>query len=148
MPCKENKPIKLEFFVPDNGTLLELPFFTSHIHAGFPSPAEDYLDKKLDLNEHLIQNPSATFFVKVSGNSMVNVGINDGDILIVDRSVEARDNKIVLGVINGEFTVKRIKKKNKRLFLLPENEQYEPIEITEEMDFRIWGVITYTIHKL
>lgn len=144
---KKTSP-EFEIFVPDAGEGMKLPLYTSPVRAGFPSPAEDYLDKKLDLNEYLIRNPSATFFVRVSGTSMINAGIHDGDILVVDRSAEPVDNRIVVGVINGEFTVKRIKKKNNRLFLLPENESFKPIEITEEMDFRIWGVITYTIHKV
>jgi DNA polymerase V len=148
MPRKAHKPVKLEFFIPDKSTSLELPLYINSIPAGFPSPAEDYMDKKLDLNDFLIRNPSSTFFVKVTGTSMVNAGINDGDILIVDRSVEPRDNRIVIGVVNGEFTVKRIRKKNSRLFLLPENEAFNPVEVTEEMDFRIWGVVIYAIHKL
>jgi DNA polymerase V len=148
MPKKTNKPIKLDLFIPDQSNPLELPLYVNRIPAGFPSPAEDYLDKKLDLNEHLIQNPSSTFFVKVTGNSMVNAGIHDGDILVVDRSVEARDNRIVIGVINGEFTVKRIHRKKNRIYLMPENDQFSPLEVTEEMDFRIWGVVTYAIHKV
>lgn len=148
MTRKSGKPIKLEFFVPDNNNPLELPLFENSIPAGFPSPAEDYLDKKLDLNEHLIRNPSATFFVRVSGTSMINAGIYDGDILVVDRSVEATDKHIVIGVVNGEFTVKRIRKKNSRIYLIPENENFQTVEVTEEMDFRIWGVVTYAVHKL
>jgi DNA polymerase V len=137
-----------EIFSPVHVKTLALDLYTSKISAGFPSPAEDFLDRKLDLNEYLIRNPSATFLVRVNGNSMVNAGIFDGDILIVDRSLEASDGKVVIGVINGEFTVKRILKKGKRLFLLPENEKFKPIEITEDMDFKTWGVVVYTIHKI
>lgn len=137
-----------EFFLPGQNKTLELDLYTTKISAGFPSPAEDFLDSKLDLNEYLIRNPSATFFVRVNGNSMVNAGIYDGDILIVDRSVEAADGKVVIGVINGEFTVKRIIKKGKKFFLKPENEKFTPIEITEDMDFKTWGVVVYTIHKI
>jgi len=134
--------------MPETGRTLKLDLYSNTISAGFPSPAEDYLDKKLDLNEYLIRNPSATFLVKVNGNSMINAGINNGDILIVDRSQEPADGKVVIGVINGEFTVKRIHKKGKRLFLAPENDSFQPIEITEDTDFKIWGVVVYTIHKL
>jgi DNA polymerase V len=147
MPRKTKGTLKLEFFLPGNEKTLELPYYTAQIPAGFPSPAEDYLDKKLDLNEFLIRNPAATFFVRVTGHSMINAGIYDGDILVVDRSVEASNNRIIIGVINGEFTVKRIKKEKNKLFLYPENEKFSVIEVTEGMDFRIWGVVTYAIHK-
>ncbi|MBE9480692.1 MAG: translesion error-prone DNA polymerase V autoproteolytic subunit [Bacteroidetes bacterium] len=137
-----------EIFKPDKSAIKELPLYSDLISAGFPSPAEDYIDKKLDLNEYLIKNRSATFLVKVNGNSMINSGIYDGDILVVDRSAEPANNKIVIGVIDGEFTVKRIIKKVKKLFLQPENENFKPIEITEDMDFKIWGIVTFAIHKL
>jgi len=149
---KKSKSIKqikaLEFFKPDKSKTLLLKLFTNTISAGFPSPADDFIDKKLDLNEYLIKNSSATFLVKVNGNSMINAGINNGDILIVDRSLEPTNGKVVIGVINGEFTVKRILKKGKKIFLSPENEKFKPIEINEDMDFKIWGVVVYTIHKL
>ena len=141
-------PPILEFFRPEKVKHIELDLYTNTISAGFPSPAEDFLDKKLDLNDYLIKNPSATFFVKVNGNSMINAGISDGDILIVDRSLEPSDGKVVIGIINGEFTVKRIVKKGKKIFLKPENENFKPIEIIEDMDFKIWGVVAYTIHKI
>jgi DNA polymerase V len=144
---QKQKPV-LEFFTPMQGKNLELNLYTTKISAGFPSPAEDFLDRKLDLNEYLIRNPSATFLVRVSGISMINAGIFDGDLLIVDRSLEATNGKVVIGVINGEFTVKRIIRKGKRLFLQPENEKYTPIEVTEDMDFKTWGVVVYTIHKI
>ncbi len=137
-----------EIFKPDKSAIKELPLYSDLISAGFPSPAEDYIDKKLDLNEYLIKNRPATFLVKVNGNSMINSGIYDGDILVVDRSAEPANNKIVIGVIDGEFTVKRIIKKTKKLFLQPENENFKPIEITEDMDFKIWGIVTFAIHKL
>lgn len=137
-----------EIFKPDKSVIKELPLYSDLISAGFPSPAEDYIDKKLDLNEYLIKNRPATFLVKVNGSSMINSGIYDGDILVVDRSAEPANNKIVIGVIDGEFTVKRIIKKAKKLFLQPENENFKPIEITEDMDFKIWGIVTFAIHKL
>lgn len=128
---------------------VKLPLFISKVPAGFPSPAEDYIEKYLDLNELLIKHPSATFFVKVSGNSMINAGIHDGDILIVDRALEPKNNDIVIAVIDGELTVKRLIIKNKKIYLYPENSNYKPIEIgNEEYDLLIWGVVTYVIHKL
>lgn len=144
---KKEQPIKLEIFKPAQGNNIELPFFSTKISAGFPSPAEDFIEKKLDLNEYLIKNPSATFFIKVSGHSMKNAGIFDGDILVVDRSIEPSDNKIVIGVVNGEFTVKRLTKENNKLYLMPENPDFKPLEINESMDVSVWGVVTYTIHK-
>ncbi|MBF0384579.1 MAG: translesion error-prone DNA polymerase V autoproteolytic subunit [Candidatus Omnitrophica bacterium] len=129
------------------GKKIRLPYFLSRIPAGFPSPADDFLEKKLDLNEFLIKHPSATFFVRVKGDSMVNAGINSGDILIVDRSLEPKDNKIVVAVLNGEFTVKRIKKKRDKLYLVPENPDFTPLEVTESMGFEIWGVVTNVIRS-
>lgn len=124
----------------------ELPLFQATISAGFPSPADDYIDKSLDINELLIKHPAATFFVKVSGDSMVKAGIQSGDLLVVDRSLEPTDKKIVIAVINGELTVKRIRKMKGELFLVPENENYPSIEISEFADFEIWGVVTAVIH--
>lgn len=130
------------------GARQRLPLFQANVSAGFPSPAEDYIEKKLDLNAYLIRHPAATFFVKVAGSSMVNAGIHHGDILIVDRSIEPADRKIVIAVINGEMTVKRIKKKGDRIYLQPENEAFDPIEIDQDCEFQIWGVVTSVIHKL
>jgi len=124
-----------------------LPIFLSAVAAGFPSPADDYLDDALDLNQLLISHPAATFFVRVQGESMSEANIYSGDVLVVDRSVEPKNRNIVVAVINGEFTVKRIAKKGKALFLLPENPAYPPIEIAEDTDFQVWGVVTYVIHK-
>lgn len=118
------------------------------VEAGFPSPAEDYIEGSLDLNRHLIKHPAATFFVKVSGNSMIGAGIFPGDILIVDRSLDAVDKKIVIAVVDRELTVKRLRIRSGRPFLEPENDQYSPIEITTEMSFEIWGVVTNVIHKV
>ena len=118
------------------------------ISAGFPSPAEDYIDNHLDLNEYLIKHPSATFFVRVEGDSMIKAGIHHGDILIVDRSLEPAHKKIIVAVINGELTVKRIHRTHDTLFLVPENDHFERIGITEEMDFQVWGVVTHVIHSI
>lgn len=124
------------------------PLFLAQVPAGFPSPADDYIERKLDLNQHLIKHPAATFFVRVSGDSMVEAGVHSGDLLIVDRALEPADNSVVVAVVNGELTVKRIRKTAGELFLVSENKKYAPIRIGEETDFEIWGVVTNVIHSL
>ena len=128
------------------GSIIKIPIAAANISAGFPSPAENYIDGGLDLNSYLIKNPTATFFVKVSGESMINAGINPGDILIVDRSLEVRNNDIIIAVVDGEFTVKRFYRKGTVLKLLPENECYTEITITSEIEFEVWGVVTNVVH--
>ena len=126
---------------------LPLPLFISEISAGFPSPADGYMDDALDLNQLLISHPAATFFVRVSGESMIDANIHPGDVLVVDRSLEPKHRDIVIAVLSGEFTVKRMLRRGKRIFLAPENRTYSPIEVGEEEDFQVWGVVTYVIHK-
>jgi len=140
-------------YKPDRSTKRLQPIFMAKVPAGFPSPAADYEEDKLDLNKHLIRNPAATFFVRVAGDSMVKAGIHDGDLLVVDRSIKPRDKNVVIAVLNGELTVKRIRiSKNKRLSLKltleAENENYRSQEINEEMEFEVWGVVTNVIHAL
>lgn len=127
---------------------LKLPLYSNKVSAGFPSPADDFIEKTLDLNDLVIKHPQATFFVRVSGNSMVNAGIRDGDILVVDKSLEPKEGKIVIANVEGEFVLKRIRKNNGKLYLFPENSDYNPIEIKEDMDCEIWGVVTYVIHPI
>ena len=129
-------------------TKRKLPLYLSKIRAGFPSPADDYIDRKLDLNEYIVKHPASTFFVKVKGDSMVNAGILSGCILVVDRSLEATNNKIVVAVLDGEFVVKRMKKSRGKVVLFSENPDYQPIEITPDREFSLWGVVTYVIHAL
>ena len=131
-----------------NSDVLDIPFYQSNVPAGFPSPAEDFMDLDLNLQAYLVQHPSATFCVRVTGDSMQNAGIFSGDVMVVDRALEPKNNTIVLAVLDGEFTVKRIQKKGSQLFLKPENQTFNPIEITEEMDFKVWGVVTHIIHKV
>jgi DNA polymerase V len=142
------KDIKLEFHAADMSSALNPPLFSSGISAGFPSPADDYVENKLDLNRHLIKHPSATFFVRVKGNSMRDAGINDGDILIVDKSLESVNNAVAVCIIESEFTVKRLKKVKNELYLFPANSEYEPIKVTDYNNFKVWGIVTYVIHKI
>ena len=126
---------------------LALPFFATAVQAGFPSPADDYLEGALDLNEHLIRRPAATFFLRVLGDSMTGAGIHSGDLLIVDRSVHPADGRIVIAVVDGELTVKRLSRRRGRVRLMPENPRYRPIEIRDGQDLQIWGVVLHVIHS-
>ena len=139
--------MKLTFYQPNPNEKESLPLFSSSVQAGFPSPAENFLEKQLDLNDLLIDRPAATFYVRVVGDSMDGAKISNGDILIVDRSKEPISGKIILAIVNGEFTVKEFHKKDDRITLFPKNPNYPPLHVTEEMDFLIWGVVTYIIHK-
>lgn len=122
--------------------------FTCPVNAGFPSPAADYIEEKLDLNAHLVRHPAATFFVRANGDSMTGAGIFNGDILIVDRSLNPKSQNVVVAVVDGEFTVKRLCMLDGSVSLFPANPKYKPIRIMDGMDFRVWGVVTYVIHKL
>ena len=128
-------------------TRLRRPLFSSGVSAGFPSPAEDYIEQRLDLNDLLVKNPAATFFVRVNGDSMRGAGINHDDILVVDRSLEPVSGRIVIALIEGEFTVKRLFRDANSCRLLAENPDYPAIEVTEESACEIWGVVTGSIHR-
>jgi len=123
------------------------PVFLDSVSAGFPSPATDYMENKLDLNEYLIKRPAATFIVKAKGPSMTDAGILSGDLLIVDRSITPKNNNIVIASVFGDLTVKKLQKKENSLFLLSANSDYPSIEVKEEMECFIWGVVTYIIHE-
>lgn len=129
------------------GAPLYRPLMLSSTPAGFPSPAEDHVDRNLDLNEYLIRRPAATFFVRVSGTSMIGAGINDGALLIVDRSEEARDGRIVVAVVESAHTVKRLRRKGERLWLEAANPAYPDIQVLDS-ECRVWGVVTYVINPL
>lgn len=136
---------------PNGDPIFHRPIFSSKVPAGFPSPADDYIEQKLDLNEHLVTHPAATFFVRVEGHSMKDAGINSGDILVVDRSVKPIHGKVVVAILHGEFTVKRLSMTEDTpptITLIAENDDYPDIPITEEMEFSIWGVVTSVIHNL
>ena len=130
-----------------NPAALPLPLYTSRIAAGFPSPADDHLEAPLDLNEHLVKHPAATFVVRVDGDSMTGAGIYNGDLLVVDRSLDAKSGSVVVAVVNGEMTVKRLLIDRKRIRLVPENPAYKPIEIREVSDLVIWGVVAHVIRS-
>jgi DNA polymerase V len=142
-----DKNIRLEFFKPSVKINIELPLVEATISAGFPSPADDYSESRLDLNKELITNESATFYARVRGDSMTLAGISDGDLLIIDKSKIPVNGSIVVCLIDGEFTVKRLQKIHNQYYLMPENDNYKPIKIKPENDVTIWGVVTYTIKK-
>jgi len=129
-------------------TKIALPLFTCPVSAGFPSPAEDYVEGKLDLNQYLIKHPVATFFVRVTGDSMIGSGIHSGDLLIVDRSLEAKNNKVIIAVVDGELLVKRLRIQKKQIMLVADNPEYPTLVIQGEMNFEVWGVVTNVIHPL
>ncbi len=128
--------------------LYEIPLYGNKVAAGFPSPADDYLEDKIDLNQYLVRHPASTFLVRASGESMINAGIFPNDILVVDRSLKAEDGKVVIAVVDGELTVKRYKKKGNNIELVPENDEYKKIVIEKESEAYIWGVVTNVIHPL
>jgi DNA polymerase V len=135
-------------FLPANDAgFIELPLYSHKVVAGFPSPADDYIEERLDLNEKLVRNKEATFLLVVQGDSMQKIGIKDGDTLIVDRSLEPKDGKIVIAALDGELTVKRLSMKSTGTWLVPENDDYPPILVREESDIVIWGVVTSAISQ-
>jgi DNA polymerase V len=138
---------KLEIYAVEASSKVSLPYIEAGVSAGFPSPAEDYTEQRIDLNSILIKNPSSTFYAKVNGNSMKDAGVYDGDIVIIDKSLTPGHDSLLVCFIDGEFTLKKVRKVNDDLFLIPENPDFRPIKISPESDFRLWGVVTYTIHK-
>lgn len=136
----------LQIYKADTSTELPLVFADAGIKAGFPSPAQDYITESIDLNKELIRHPASTFYAKVVGDSMCAEGITEGDILIVDRSIEAEHGDLAVCCLDGEFTLKRLcLNRGERIYLMPSNRKYKPIEVTKDNDFMIWGVVIYTI---
>jgi len=142
------KKEKLIFLKPEKGNNIGQWLIEQGISAGFPSPADDFKEIRISLDRELVKNEESTFYARVSGNSMENAGLSDGDLIIIDRSLRPENNKIVVCYIDGEFTVKRIVKREGKLFLKPENKIYKEIEIKEENELIIWGVVNYVIKKL
>jgi DNA polymerase V len=138
----------MKILIPKFQISLSNPYFATGVSAGFPSPADDFMEKQLDLNDHLIHNKQATFYVRVAGDSMINAGISEGDLLIVDKSLTAKNNSIVIAIVNSEFTVKRLKiLKDGSKLLVPENTKYKPIEFADGEEVSIWGVVTSVIRS-
>ncbi|TKS55568.1 LexA family protein [Mesohalobacter halotolerans] len=138
----------IQLYQPDYNHLVNLPLADQGISAGFPSPADDFLDLSIDLNKELIKHPYATFYGRVRGDSMTGAGLDDGDLLIIDKSLQPQDGKIAVCFIDGEFTVKRIKLETNSLWLMPENKKYKPLKVTEDNEFIIWGVVTCVIKNM
>ncbi len=137
----------LNFFAPSHGRL-EAILINAGISAGFPSPAGDFKEERISLDKELIKNKEATFFARVSGESMINAGLEDGDLIVIDRSLEPTNNKIAVCFIDGEFTVKRLQVKKNKIWLKPENTNYKAIEVKEDNELIIWGIVTNVIKKL
>lgn len=144
----QNNFSAIQLYQPDYNSLINLPLADQGISAGFPSPADDFLDLSIDLNKELIKHPYATFYGRVRGDSMTGAGLDDGDLLIIDKSLEAQEGKIAVCFIDGEFTVKRIKLDKHQLWLMPENDKYKPLKVTEDNEFVIWGVVTCVIKNM
>lgn len=126
----------------------QLLFYACAVQAGFPSPTDDYMEGKLDLNKHLVKHPTATFFVKVAGDSMIKARIYPGDVLVVDQSLEAKHGKIVIAAVDDQLTVKRLNKKGKETYLMPENDDFEPIKLSEGNEIVIWGIVTNVLNAV
>lgn len=139
---------KLKFHRPDVSTHREVSFANGAVAAGFPSPADDFLDAPLDLNRALVRNPASTFFVRVSGESMTEDCIGDGDLLIVDKSEEPYDGCIAVCYVDGEFTVKRVRMERDCAWLLPSNPKYRPIRVDADNDFTIWGIVRHVVKTI
>jgi DNA polymerase V len=140
-----HKSNTIEFYTALTETALSLPFVPNGISAGFPSPADDFLDTSIDLNKELIKNPNSTFYGKVKGDSMKDLGIHDGDLLVIDKSLAPQNGKIAICYIDGEFTIKKISLEKDHCWLIPANEKYKAIKVTAENDFIIWGIVINVI---
>lgn len=143
-----HKSNNLTFFIPESNEDSGINFFDTGISAGFPSPADDFKEQRLSLDDELVKNKEATFYARVSGQSMIGAGLDDNDLLVIDRSLEPENNKIAVCFLDGEFTVKRLRVSNDEVWLQPENPNYPTIKITEENNFVIWGIVTNVIKKV
>ena len=139
---------KITFFQPDQDSGKTSLLSNEGVSAGFPSPADDFKELRISIDKEVVKNETATFYARVSGESMQGAGLDDGDLLVIDRSLEPEDNKIAICFIDGEFTVKRLKVKKDCVYLMPENPKYQSIKVTEDNELIIWGVVTYVVKKL
>lgn len=137
--------VHIDLFQADTASSVQLPYADNGIQAGFPSPAQDHISESIDLNRELIRHPAATFYGRVDGDSMIGEGIESGDIIVIDRSIEPADGDLTVCCIDGDFTLKRIRLERDRVWLIPSNEAYDPILVTPDNRFEVWGVVTYTI---
>ena len=137
----------LEFFRADVASQVDLPYADTGVRAGFPSPAQDFMEYALDLNKELIRHPASTFLARVQGDSMKDAGVYDGDLLVIDKSLPPFDGAMAVCYVDGEFTVKFIKINKNGIWLVPANETYRPIRITGQNNFLIWGIVTYSVHN-
>jgi len=140
-----DNPKNIEFYSVSFDTFLELQLVEGGISAGFPSPAQDFLDLSIDLNKEFVKNPSATFYGRVRGDSMKDLGIDNGDLLIIDKSIAPKDGKIAVCFIDGEFTLKKLQIEKDHIWLVPANEKYKPIKVTEDNEFIVWGIVVHVI---
>ena len=138
----------ISFFKPNLDESHSIPLTSNNISAGFPSPADDFKEIRISLDREIVKNEEATFYARVDGESMLGAGLNDGDLIVIDRSAEPKDGSIAVCFLDGEFTVKRLKLKNKEIYLMPENSKYSPIKIGEGNELSIWGVVTYVVKKM
>lgn len=139
--------VTVTIVTPDLSTELRLPYADGGIQAGFPSPAQDYISESIDLNREIVTHPAATFYGRVTGDSMINEGIENDDIIVIDRSLEPMDGDLAVCCLDGDFTLKRIRLEVDRVWLIPANESFDPILVTPDNRFEIWGVVTYTIKR-
>jgi len=139
---------KLIFFKPDTQNKKYFPLVSEGISAGFPSPAEDFKELKISIDQEVVKNESATFFARVDGQSMQGAGLDDGDLIVIDRSKEPENGKIAVCFIDGEFTVKRLKVEEDCVYLMPENSKYKALKVTSENQLIIWGIVTYVVKKV
>ena len=139
---------KLTFFYPDQNQQKSLYLAQEKISAGFPSPADDFKELRISIDQEVVRSEEATFYARVSGESMQGAGLDDGDLLVIDRSIEPKNGKIAVCYIDGEFTVKRLKVVEDGVFLIPENPKYQPIKVTEENELIVWGIVTYVVKKV
>ncbi|MEL0225102.1 MAG: translesion error-prone DNA polymerase V autoproteolytic subunit [Flavobacteriaceae bacterium] len=138
----------LVFFKPNENNIKDMPLAHTGVSAGFPSPADDFKELRISIDQEVVKNEEATFYARVDGQSMQGAGLDDGDLLVIDRSKEPEDNAIAVCFIDGEFTVKRLKVEEECVFLIPENPNYKPIKVTEDNQLIIWGVVTYVVKKV
>jgi|TARA_B110000902_G_scaffold165768_1_gene189270 DNA polymerase V len=148
MKKEQRRKKEIVFFKPNTDAFQEMPLAQNGVSAGFPSPADDFKELRISIDQEVVKNAEATFYARVAGESMQGAGLDDGDLLVIDRSKDPQDNNIAVCFIDGEFTVKRLKVEADCMYLMPENSKYKPIRVTEENELIIWGVVTFVVKKV